>query len=164
MADVTIKNMSKRMQVYTLAGAHLREPAKDGNDRKHRYVSVKRVTIHRPANGNIAVRVRHLPMPQSLRIGPGEEMTVDRAATHAPMVRKAIVAGTIKVLHDETKTADFAAKKKAVADKKAADEKAKAETANTAPVTPEPAQVVTSDETPAAKKVAAAVTEPSAKK
>lgn len=97
-ANVALKNVSKRMRVYTLTGKHL-ENAK--SDHPHRYREVKLVTVHQANDGSLHPNVRRVPMAGSLRIPSDATIEVHPDVLHAPSVRAAIARNELRIIKDD---------------------------------------------------------------
>lgn len=93
---VVIENVSGRMKTFVLTGKHLESNV----NHPHRPKLVKLVTVHEgKGGGGLAMRVRHRPMADSLRLAAGEKRRFeDDAVLHCPHVKDAIGRQEIRVL------------------------------------------------------------------
>jgi hypothetical protein len=99
MAERVLENISGRMGTFILSGAHLEAHP----THRHRYKTVKTVTVHQSKGGLLVPRTLARTMPDSLRIPAGESQVVDDAVLHCPAVKAAIVRGALRVSEPKPK-------------------------------------------------------------
>lgn len=93
--EVVLLNTTKRMMTLILGGKHLASAAPGA---PHRYKPVKLVTVHHAKSGELAMRTRKIPMPDTIRIPAGERLTVNVSATHCPDVKKALARKDLRIV------------------------------------------------------------------